>query len=170
MQTAPDYVLYYLPKCKAAAELLYKFSKVPLTNVHLQNILLLGASKPQAINGSPIVVETKMGTLYRGTDAIILMNKLFKLYSDTSLRLAPLHTSVPAQASAPASAPAPLPAPATALKPVSEREPPPSTTHMRFPDPPINDKVSRQADINIDDYMKKRSERQYAGRGGPPAV
>lgn len=75
MQTAPDFIAYIKPTCTPSRKIRDNLNEHPLPNVFLQNVLLL-ESMPAWMNGTPIVADTKLGLIYKGTDAQVFISKL----------------------------------------------------------------------------------------------
>lgn len=166
--TPPEYVLYYLPNCQVYASLRQKLEFHPLKTVLQVNLLSLGGQRPPTLNGSPIIVETKLGTLYRGTDAIILLNKLLQL--DTILvskaSQYPLNTLPGAGAGTGVGAGGPSPpqqyiSPSGGLAPLSERQPTAVNDKIAFPDAPVSDRIPKQAGtISVEELQKRRESQR----------
>ena len=81
--TAPPFVLYFHPQCTNSISLLRQFQQTPISSVFLQDVRLL-QQRPEWLNGTPMLVDTKMGLMYRGTDAIQFVTTLARLEAPTS--------------------------------------------------------------------------------------
>lgn len=78
----PDYVLYFKSGCVTCDRLLQKIDRFgPLPNVYLQNILML-TQRPPWLDGVPILADTHLGMIYRGSDALIFLDKLIDVEGD----------------------------------------------------------------------------------------
>ena len=76
--TPPKFVVYFHPRCLSSQDILEMFKQAPSNQVYLQNVVLL-QQRPEWLNGTPIVVDTNLGLLYRGTDAKHLVRNMCEL-------------------------------------------------------------------------------------------
>ncbi len=74
----PKFVVYFHPRCKCSLDILEMFKQAPSNQVYLQNVVLL-QHRPEWLNGTPILVDTNLGLLYRGTDAKHLVRNMCEL-------------------------------------------------------------------------------------------
>lgn len=74
----PKFVVYFHPRCKCSQDILEMFKQAPSNQVYLQNVVLL-QHRPEWLNGTPILVDTNLGLLYRGTDAKHLVRNMCEL-------------------------------------------------------------------------------------------
>ena len=72
---APAYVMYFKPKCTPCRRMLRTLAENRLSTVFVQNIWLL-AHLPPWLDGTPILADTRLGVIYRGTDAQVFLDKL----------------------------------------------------------------------------------------------
>lgn len=78
----PDFVLYFHPNCPVCRPLLQKLEHKSIPKVYVQNVLLLD-NRPPWLNGVPILADTTLGMIYRGTDALIFLESLAKSRSSS---------------------------------------------------------------------------------------
>ena len=71
----PDFVLYFHPKCPTCGLILAKMRTISLRNIYLQNVIML-QDRPPWLDGVPILADTHLGMIYRGTDAMIFLDSL----------------------------------------------------------------------------------------------
>lgn len=83
----PDFVLYFRRSCRNSLQLLNLLDQRPLTQVYQQDIDFL-TSLPSWLTGTPALVDTKLGLVYKGTDAKVFIEKLCRLKIE-SMRIAP---------------------------------------------------------------------------------
>lgn len=111
--TKPDFVLYFHPNCPTCRLLLPKLQGQAVPNVYVQNVLLL-QNRPPWLNGVPILADTHLGMIYRGTDAMIFLESLAKskeeekkkkLLRDSKQKKPPLSPTTPPTPTHPPSAP-----------------------------------------------------------------
>ena len=74
----PKFVVYFHPRCKCSQDILEMFKQAPSNQVYLQNVVLI-QHRPEWLNGTPILVDTNLGLLYRGTDAKHLVRNMCEL-------------------------------------------------------------------------------------------
>ena len=65
----PEYVLYVSPACSKSIALVNLLRSVPQDKILIQDVKLLNVLPPW-LNGTPLLVQTKFGITYKGTDAI----------------------------------------------------------------------------------------------------
>ena len=71
----PAFVLYVHNKCTTSQSLLAQLEKTPIPNIFIQNIALL-QDRPRWLDGVPVLADTKLGVVYKGTDCIVFLDKL----------------------------------------------------------------------------------------------
>ena len=73
----PKYVLYVHPKCPTSEKLKLHIQQQPAAqhDLYIQNVLLLKKC-PEWLNGVPILADTTVGVIYRGTDCLVYVDKL----------------------------------------------------------------------------------------------
>jgi len=79
----PSFVIYFHPRCKTSQEILGMFQRSPSNLVYLQNVVLL-QQIPQWLNGTPILVDTNLGLLYKGSDAKQFVHNMCQLNNKQS--------------------------------------------------------------------------------------
>ena len=72
----PDFVLYIHPNCKTSNTIRQRLQNKPLDNVFIKNILLL-QTRPKWLNGVPILADAKLGLIYKGSDCLVFLDKLW---------------------------------------------------------------------------------------------
>ena len=139
-----DFVLYFHPKCPICTKLLGKLDSTPLDNVFLQNVMML-TDPPQWINGVPLLADTRLGLVYRGTDCMVFLDKMMIM---------------------PATTPAPPSAPTTPVMPHEPEETLPLTPKPSFSElfsiedtssPGSDRSPSKFSGTTLSDMMKLRS-------------
>jgi hypothetical protein len=86
----PSFVLYVRPSCSPSTELLRKIHQNPLPEIFIQNINHM-QDRPQWLVGSPTLVDTKVGLIYKGTDAVLYIDRLLAL----RIPMSPSHAEPP---------------------------------------------------------------------------
>ena len=77
----PDYVLYVHPKCPTCRSIKERLGPHQLPKVYMQNVLLL-QDRPPWMDGVPSIADTHLGMIYRGTDALVFLESLIKVYQN----------------------------------------------------------------------------------------
>jgi hypothetical protein len=75
----PEFVLYVHPDCPKSIELVQLLNKCPLSQLLIQNVCNIDP-RPAWLNGVPMLANTKVGLVYKGSDAIIVVNRLIDLH------------------------------------------------------------------------------------------
>jgi hypothetical protein len=78
----PEFVLYVHPNSPQSMQLYQYLQKYQLPQVFVQDVTTL-QNKPSWLDGVPILADTKIGLLYRGSDAITFVNNLVGLHVKT---------------------------------------------------------------------------------------
>jgi hypothetical protein len=78
MTTPPAFVLYIHSKCEHCQTIQRRLQDHPLPTVYIQNVVLI-QDRPQWLNGVPIIADTHMGLLYKGSDCLVFLTKLWEL-------------------------------------------------------------------------------------------
>jgi hypothetical protein len=74
-QHTPEFVLYVHAQCASSDRLLSILKSTPMPNILLQNVHLL-TECPVWLCGTPMLVDTKLGLLYKGSDVFMLVNHM----------------------------------------------------------------------------------------------
>lgn len=82
---SPAYVLYIEPGKEPSDRLTTGVQNSGLTQIYIQDVRLL-PQRPSWLNGTPILADTKMGLIYRGTDAFVFAQKLKPPISSPSIQ------------------------------------------------------------------------------------
>ena len=70
-----DFVLYVHNSCQRSRELLDLLKYHPMPSVFVQNVADL-RTRPQWLDGVPILADAKIGLIYKGSDAIAFVTNL----------------------------------------------------------------------------------------------
>lgn len=77
-QRVPDFVLYVHPQCPRSGELLELLYEHPLSQILTQNVEDI-PNKPPWLDGVPTLADTKIGLVYKGSDAMTFVKNLIGL-------------------------------------------------------------------------------------------
>lgn len=133
MAQQQQFILYIHPHCPTSRGLSTALRKQPRPDVYVQNVQLL-EEKPEWLDGVPIVADTAMGLIYRGTDAVMFMDKLHTL---------PFPPTFP---------PPPPPTPPPSLSPSSP--PPPHSSSSTSLPPFVKEDEAREEKDELDGFLK----------------
>jgi hypothetical protein len=77
-QRVPDFVLYSHPSCPRSMELVGLLQFYQLSQILIQDVNTL-SMKPPWLDGVPTLADTKIGLVYKGSDAITFIKNLVEL-------------------------------------------------------------------------------------------
>jgi hypothetical protein len=128
----PSYIVYVSMKCPVSAQLLTKLNKKPVPNTLVQDVHKL-KEYPTWLNGTPIVADTGLGLIYKGTDALVLLEKLSNI------------PEIPK--------PTPTPKPKPTLPPPTPKTPRSYPLHSRLSEEKVQKKKISRKSNNMDDLF-----------------
>lgn len=100
----PLYVLYYLSRCPTSTHLRKQIKAYDLPRIHCQSVARL-PERPAWLTGVPILANTTDGLLFKGSEAVRLLNELTRAHLEHQRQSAhappPLHASLHASLDAP---------------------------------------------------------------------
>lgn len=87
-QRVPDFILYVHSRCSQSNGLVNLLIQRPLSQILVQDVSAI-AQKPPWLNGVPTLVDTKIGLVYKGSDAITFVRNLIELQINNDRRQRP---------------------------------------------------------------------------------